>query len=234
MTTYSSLKYAKYYLGLLLSHWFATKKSYSQHGEDLLVESIMGSEKIHSFIDIGANDGVLFSNTYKFAKRGSRGLCIEPSRSCFRKLKLNHLFHPKVKCLQGAISEKDGFLYLQEDGYEQVLSKVSSHKSADLYEVKAFSMESTLKKFPQFSKVDLISIDVEGHEEKVLQGCGQTHLNTKIIILEIDKGNIEDMLKLKCLSNHVAEYSNDINLILLNKEFTFNSAPKLPLGFYEC
>ncbi|MDB0031581.1 FkbM family methyltransferase [Opitutales bacterium] len=234
MTAYTSLKYSKYYLSLLLEHWFSSKTSYSQHGEDSLVESIMASDKLHSFIDIGANDGVLFSNTYKFAKSGARGLCIEPSRKCFRKLKLNHLFHPKVKCLQGAISEQDGFLYLQEDGYEQVLSKVSSNNAPGFYEVKAFSMKSIFNKFPQFSKVDLISIDVEGHEENVLQGCGQIPLNTKIIIIEIDKSNMVDTLKMKCLSNHVAKYSNGVNLILIHKDFKFQSVPKLPLGFYEC
>ena len=72
MTAYTSLKYSKYYLSLLLEHWFASKTSYSQHGEDSLVESIMASDKLHSFIDIGANDGVLFSNTYKFAKFGAK------------------------------------------------------------------------------------------------------------------------------------------------------------------
>ena len=125
---YASLKYAKYYCSLLLNHWLRTEVSYAQHGEDLLIESIMGSEKIGSFIDIGANDGVLFSNTYKFAKSGSHGLCIEPSRTCFRKLRLNHLLHPKVKCLHSAISEKTEYFIFKNMAMKKFSQKYQKRK----------------------------------------------------------------------------------------------------------
>ena len=49
-----------------------------------------------SFIDITLNDGVLFSNTYKFAKQGANGICIEPAPSSFRKLQLNHLLQSRL------------------------------------------------------------------------------------------------------------------------------------------
>ena len=59
------LRYAKYYAGVLFRNWRSKKDSFAQHGEDLLVEQLL--PKVQSFIDIGAKDGVLFSNTYKFA-----------------------------------------------------------------------------------------------------------------------------------------------------------------------
>ena len=55
------LRYAKYYMGILWKNWTQTRESYAQHGEDLLAESLLS--KIRSFIDVGANDGVLFSVT---------------------------------------------------------------------------------------------------------------------------------------------------------------------------
>jgi len=226
------LRYAKYYGALLIRNWISKDKSYAQHGEDLLIEQLLG--EIKSFIDIGANDGVLFSNTFKFAKKGARGLCIEPSCLSFRKLFLNHLINPKVKCLNSAISENDGLVYLREDGYEQILSKVTTKKSAGCSPVKAFSFKSIFERFPKFSNVDLISIDVEGHEDQVLRGCGNNPLDAKVIILEIDKANVTEALKLKSLSNHIAKYSNDVNLILLHKNFSFNNPRELPPGFYKC
>jgi len=234
MISYSSLKYTKYYFNLILKNWFSSKMSYSQHGEDILVEKIIKRGEVNSFVDVGANDGVLFSNTFKFAKKGARGLCIEPSCLSFRKLFLNHLINPKVKCLNSAISENDGLVYLREDGYEQILSKVTTKKSAGCSPVKAFSFKSIFERFPQFSNVDLISIDVEGHEDQVLRGCGNNPLDAKVIILEIDKANVTEALKLKSLSNHIAKYSNDVNLILLHKNFSFNNPRELPPGFYKC
>ena len=72
---FKKLSYAKYYAGILFRNWTGKKESYAQHGEDLLVEQLLG--EIESFIDIGANDGVLFSNTFQFAKKGARGLCVD-------------------------------------------------------------------------------------------------------------------------------------------------------------
>ena len=234
MISYSSIKYTKYYFNLVLKNWFSTRMSYSQHGEDILIEKIIKRGEINSFLDIGANDGVLFSNSYKFAKKGARGLCIEPSRLSYRKLFFNHLIHNKVKCLNIAISEKDGLVYLQESGYEQILSKVTTKKSIGYFPVKAFSLKSIFECFPEFSNVDLISIDVEGHEDQVLLGLGNKPIDAKIIILEIDKANVTETLKLKSLSNHIPKYSNDVNLILLHKKFSFNNPLELPTGFYKC
>ena len=82
------LRYLKYYANVMLNNWTIKKDSYAQHGEDKLVELLL-PEGVKTFIDIGANDGVLFSNTYKVAKNGAQGLCVEPSRNSFRKVKLD-------------------------------------------------------------------------------------------------------------------------------------------------
>ena len=70
---------------VLWENWTQTKNSYAQHEEDRLIELLL-PKGVNSFIDIGANDGVLFSNSFKFAKKEANGLCIEPSRNSFRKL----------------------------------------------------------------------------------------------------------------------------------------------------
>ena len=67
------LSYSKYYLTVLFKNWTHRNQSYAQHGEDELIELIFPSG-VSSFIDIGANDGVLFSNTYKFSQNGAFGL----------------------------------------------------------------------------------------------------------------------------------------------------------------
>lgn len=229
----TKLKYVKYYSGLLLNNWTTNKLSYSQHQEDILLESLL-PKGVSSFIDVGANDGVLFSNTYKFAKLGSRGLCIEPSRSSFLKLTLNHLFHPKIKCIRVGISDHAGEMFLSESGYENVLSTISENICSNSYPVDIISMNDLLQRFPIFRKADLVSIDVEGLEDMVIKGAGDSLLQTKIIILETDKSNVCQILELSSLRNHYPGYCNDINLILLNKNHIFANPIKLPPGFYKC
>ena len=65
------------------------KKSYSQCGEDLIVKFIFDSLSIAkpSYIDIGAHDPFLISNTALFHELGSRGINIDPDDNLLEKIK---------------------------------------------------------------------------------------------------------------------------------------------------
>ena len=56
-------------------------KSFAQCGEDILAHNILCKQlriATPTYVDIGANDPVRFSNTYLFYRLGCRGLLIEP------------------------------------------------------------------------------------------------------------------------------------------------------------
>ena len=53
-------------------------KDYSQTGEQQVIFDYFGPEFKGTFLDIGANDGVTFSNTYGLSLKGWRGVCVEP------------------------------------------------------------------------------------------------------------------------------------------------------------
>lgn len=227
------LRYLKYYAKVLLTNWTVNKDSYSQHGEDKLVEQLLPNG-VHSFIDIGANDGVLFSNTYKFAKNGAQGLCVEPSRNSFRKLKLNHLFHPKVKCIQSAVSNTNSHIFLNEDGYESTLSYVSKSKKNNSYSVRCQTFDKILEKYPEFSEVDLLTVDVEGHEKEVFETLTNKYFGAKIIVIESNKSETNDLINLHSLTNYKAHFYNGVNTILIHEDVTCNQIKILPKGFVRC
>ena len=218
---------------VLWENWTQTKNSYAQHDEDRLIELLLPGG-VNSFIDIGANDGVLFSNRFKFAKKGANGLCIEPSRNSFRKLRLNHLFHPKVKCIHSAVSNTNGHIFLNEDGYESTLSYVSKSKKNNAYSVKCQTFDKILEKYPEFLEVDLLTVDVEGHEREVLDTLTNDKFKAKVIILESDKNRIKDLLKNDFLKIYRSEYINVVNTVLINKDERFNDINGLNFGFIKC
>ena len=228
-----TLAYIKYYSGILLKNWSKTKESYAQHSEDILIEQILGTGSIRSFIDIGANDGVLFSNTYKFAKTGAHGLCLEPCPPTFFKLRLNHLFHPRVKCIHAAVSSRSGHLFLKEGGYESTLSQVHSYPAADSTKVRAYTLDGLFRRYSRFRNIDLLSIDVEGHEENVLLGTDKP-IQAKVIILETDKSDFESLRKLPALREHRPTYTNGINSIFTLEDLAFPQLLDLPTGFFPC
>ena len=227
------MKYAKYYMKVLWKNWTQTKNSYAQHEEDRLIELLL-PRGVNSFIDIGANDGVLFSNSFKFAKKGANGLCIEPSRNSFRKLRLNHLFHPKVKCIQSAVSNTNSHIFLNEDGYESTLSYVSKSKKNNSYSVRCQTFDKILEKYPEFLEVDLLTVDVEGHEREVFDALTNDQFKAKVIILESDKTQIEELLKSNSLKIYRPEFINGVNTVLINKYTKINEIETLPIGFKTC
>jgi len=226
------LRYLKYYSKVLLNNWTVYKDSYAQHGEDKLVELLL-PDGVKTFIDIGANDGVLFSNTFKFAKNGARGVCIEPSPLAFRKLKLNQLLNKGVCCLNKAISNSNGKVLLQEDGYESTLSKIVSEQKDKSLNISCITFDNLFKKYPNFINVDLVSIDVEGHEIEVLQGLTDQNFYSKIIIIESDKLEIDELNNLKCLDNYNPVISNGINTFYVNNKEEIEIPHELPKEFYR-
>jgi len=224
------LRYLKYYAKVLLNNWRINKDSYAQHGEDKLIEHLL-PKGVFSFIDIGANDGVLFSNTYKFAKNGAQGLSVEPSPSAYKKLQLNHLFNKRVSCINSAISNTNGKLLLQEDGYESTLSRVVNKSTQTSIKIPCYTMLDILSKFPNFRKVDIVSIDVEGHEYEVLEGMPIADFYTKLLIIESDKSQIEELKKLKFLCDYKPIISNGINTFCTHQKENLRIPNQLPEGF---
>jgi FkbM family methyltransferase len=225
-----NLRYLKYYAKVLINNWTVNRESYAQHDEDKLIELLL-PEGVNNFIDIGANDGVLFSNTYKFAKEGAKGLCIEPSPSAYRKLRLNHIFHKKVKCVNAAISNKNGKIFLNEDGYESTLSRVTNEKSHKSNEVSCYTFDEILNKNSDLQKIDLLSIDVEGHEKEVIEGFKRPYFRTKIIVIESDKSEIGKLLTMEGLKDYYPIYTNSLNTILAHSEVVINRPKQLIEGF---
>ena len=62
------------------------KISYSQVGEDLVVDYLFSSLglRMSSYLEIGTNHPVQSNNTYLFYKKGCKGVCIEPDIDMYK------------------------------------------------------------------------------------------------------------------------------------------------------
>src|SRR3989344_8171155 len=60
------------------------KYSYSQLGEDLILDFFLKGKGSGFYVDVGAYHPINLSNTYKFYKRGWSGINIEPNYTKFR------------------------------------------------------------------------------------------------------------------------------------------------------
>ena len=80
------------YIRQIRERWFDiyAKRSYSQEGEDMLLDRFLEDRSVGFYVDVGAHHPKRFSNTYRLYCRGWRGLNIDAnpgSMTLFQKLR---------------------------------------------------------------------------------------------------------------------------------------------------
>jgi len=154
-------------------------KFYSQCGEDKMIyERYFKDKKNGFFIELGAVDGLEFTNTKFFEDTLEwKGILIEPQRNMFEKI---HINRPNCKAYNVAITNQVGPLtMLVNNNTNPVQAAVSSLERNIVPEFQnRFGLTqkiqvntakfSDILKENNITKVDLLSLDVEGSEYDVL------------------------------------------------------------------
>jgi FkbM family methyltransferase len=171
-----------------LKHLFIN--SYSQHGEDLIIDKFLKYKKNGFYVDVGANDPERFSNTMRFYKNGWRGINIEPDYNNYKKLTEHKSQDINVHC---GIGLKNGEL----DFYRFTTHTLStfSKEEADNYVKQGYSLEEKIKvpvrtlsdilaEHAKDKTIDFISIDTEGFDMQVLMSNDWMKYRPTLICIE--------------------------------------------------
>jgi FkbM family methyltransferase len=167
----------------------STTAYFSQNGQDeFLIEEVFKSKNEGFFVDIGANDGITFSNTYALEKKGWQGLCVEPHPDVFELLRRNR----SCECICAAATGSSTLQSLEFwkisaeriqncmlSGFPQFMNSLQTDRIQRLLESGDLKVEHvkvpTLNLGDRLSRVggqaaapDVICIDVEGAEWDIL------------------------------------------------------------------
>lgn len=212
------------------------KKSYSQCGEDLLVQYIFNLRGIYrpSYIDIGANDPFFLSNTALFYKQGCRGINIDANLQLAAKFRK---YRPDDINLNIGISDKEEELdfYVMVDDTLSTFSKeecdylISTGKT--LSKIERVTLTTLTKILDQYNNgvfPDFLSIDVEGLDFQILKSINFNKSYPKIICVEateyspVGSGARRNDLIDFLVSNGYYEYANtNLNAIMVRRDFWF-------------
>ena len=187
-------------------YWFARELLrqldgyYSQADQDRFIENFFNTfgAKHHFFVEVGAFDGVHYSNVRRlYEKYGWGGISIEPVRKNFQKL-VDSYAGTKVQCVHAAVSDKEydaeinvsTYPHLPEWGTD-VASLHESEKSRwDAFGAK-WTKEtvrvSRLEKILENREVagfDLLSVDAEGSDLAVLKGLNFKRYHPSLVVVE--------------------------------------------------
>lgn len=155
------------------------KYSLSQFNQDLYFISLMLRKKQQYdqiyFVEFGAADGILHSNTWLLEKLGGNGLLAEPCKSLYDKLVENRRSVLDPRCVHSTSGQKIFF----EEMLNKQLSKISQvekslirsnvQETESSYLVETVSLQDLLTDHLAPAVINYLSIDTEGSELSIIR-----------------------------------------------------------------
>ena len=175
---------------------------WSQEGEDILIKRIFANKKNGFYVDVGAHHSSRFSNTYKLYKENYwNGVNIDSSLSSYLDLKKKRKRDININV---GISHKKEILkfYSFNEGALNTFSLKKKNQLKLKYKLKKIEriqckklsdvLDGCLKKK---IKIDLLAIDTEGYDLKVLKSNNWNKYLPDYIIVEILSSTLDEIMK---------------------------------------
>ncbi|MFL2889277.1 MAG: FkbM family methyltransferase [Pelagibacteraceae bacterium] len=191
------------------------KNFYSQFGEDKILNELISKDFINGFyVDVGCFHPKKHSNTYMLFKRGWYGVNIDMEKD---KIETFNLSRPKDYNFLGAISNSIENVKIYRNQKFGVNSSIipnfiNKEIIIDENNIQTTTLDIVLNNSPfKNKKIDLLNIDTEGNDLKVLKSLSFKIYDPELIIIETHVKKIENILQ------------SEIYLYLTNREYELKS-----------
>lgn len=197
-------------------------KSFSQYGEDQIIDRLLGYKKSGFYVDVGANHPDRFSNTKRFYLRGWNGINVEPNPISFKKfVKRTRDINLNIGIGGGSNQLLDFYCFdadtlstFSDNSKDEYIGH--GYKLVDTIKVKVESLENIINVHANGKQVDFISIDVEGFEMEVLRSNDWNTNKPALIILESNGSSanpniVHDHIDFLKPLGYKLEYFNGLN-----------------------
>jgi FkbM family methyltransferase len=205
---------------------------YSQHNEDgIILGYLQQTNKEYNgiILDVGANDGVKYSNSRMFIEQyGWKGVLIEPTKDCVAKLNELYQDNKDIEIFDVAIDEQEGEKEIHigtliGEGINQISTLNQEDKKYwesnrgvkyDSEIIKTTTIKKVLEQ-SAYKTFDIVSIDAEGSDLLVLSQILFENIYPTFIIFEYNDNN--DLLyNMKQITSDKYDivFQNTINVIL--------------------
>jgi FkbM family methyltransferase len=171
---------------LFINSIINSKSSYAQCGEDMILDIIFDKPK-GFYVDIGANNPIIQSNTYYLYKKGWNGINIDAAPNSMTQF---NLIRKRDINLPIPISDKQERLkyYSFKTSFFNTFDEQSAINCKDeligTIEVNTKKLFQIFDEYLGENEIDLLNVDVEGWDLKVLRSNNWNKYRPKVIVTE--------------------------------------------------
>jgi len=163
-----------------------------------------------TFIEVGANDGLMQSNTKFFEEYyGWKGILVEPSKNLFAQLCKNRPNSRCFECALGSFSENNSYVSGDFDG--NLMSSLTGRTGKPRNQkVLIRSLQSILDECG-VKHINFFSLDTEGYELNILKGIDFSRSSFDYLLIEVYQHQYDEIISflssngydmVKCLTNY--------------------------------
>lgn len=210
-----ALKYLLVRMGMKLLR-LKMNTYFSQTAEDVILEEYLPKKSDGFYVDVGCNDPYYLSNTFKLYLKGWSGITIDANRELIEKFKYSRKRDiPVCAAVSNEIKEVR-FYNFKQDHYNTIEENIFEEVKKDL-EFRNISIMQTRtlndilnEHVDRGTEIDLLTIDVEGHDFYVLKSISLKIYSPKIIVIEIHQLNLNNIFE-----NEIVNYLKEYNYKLI-------------------
>lgn len=203
------------------------KRSYSQMGEDMIINTIFCAIKKGFYVDVGANSPWVASNTMFFYEKGWNGINIDATPGSMKIFNVHRKRDVNLEIPISNTEETLKFYMFQSSSYNTFGEEAMKPKDKpiDAKELNTRKLSWVLDKYCSNKEIDFLSIDTEGFDLKVLKSNNWEKYRPKIIIVEgqgpgtWDSFRNSDIVRFLEKNNYTFHCNTSANALFLENAF---------------
>ena len=165
--------------------------SFSQFGEDRIIENIFGNKTRGFYVDVGCNLPITYSNTWKLYLKGWHGIAIDANPNIISEYQK---VRPKDIAVSRVISNKNETVEFYFSNTSHLISGIGekseghwkrSAENSNIVKCKSAKLYDILQEHSVSHDFDLLTIDTEGNELQVLESIDLDTFRPSLIVVEI-------------------------------------------------
>ena len=181
----------------LIKNGFLTP-SFSQEGEDKILDRLFPNKNQGFYVDIGAHHPFRFSNTQLFYLKGWRGINIDATHGSMHLFKDLRRQDINIECCITSDAREVQLDVYNEPALNSIISERRAEMPNQYYVTEQVTMESRRledildEHLPSGVEINFMNIDVEGADLEVMHSSNWTKYRPRVLVVEDDRFEISN------------------------------------------